>query len=329
MDHTDRKLKYMIIGAGGTGGAIGSHMARAGYDVTFIARGRHLEAMRKAGLRVERPDMEFTVDPVKACTMDEFAAALRQAGDEADSLRPDVIIVCVKGYSVDDTIPFIKEAAGPETVVIPILNLFGTGAVMQERLPGIIVTDGCMYVASEIRDPGYIFMNATILKVVFGLRRDQKSLDPKLRPLLVRIRDDMCESGIEAVLTDEIEMEALRKFSYVSPQGAAGLYYNVPVGGIRDNEECLEFFKGLIREVSAIADAMGFGFGEDIVPVNIAITERLAADMTTSLQRDVAAGRPSEIDGLIYEVVRMGERYGVDVPLYRKVSEEMRSKLCN
>ena len=321
------KLKYLIIGAGGTGGAIGSHMAQAGHDVTFIARGRHLAAMKENGLRVSRPDGEFVIDPVSAYTTDEYINLCGESKQTGEDTKPDVIFVCVKGYSIEDTIPFIRAVAGPDTIVIPILNIFGTGSRMQKELPDITVTDGCIYVASEIKEPGHIWMNGTILRVVFGLRKDQKQLDESLRPLLGKVRDDLCGSRIEGILSDNIERDCLRKFSYVSPQGACGLYYDVPAGAVQQDGEIRDCFAGLIKEISDLADAMGIGFGEDVVPVNLAISAGLSPDMTTSLQRDVAAGKASEIDGLIYEVVRMGEKYGVSLPLYEKISAELRKKL--
>ena len=323
----EEKLKYLVIGAGGTGGAMGSHMAHAGHDVTFIARGRHLAAMRENGLKVSRPDGEFVIDPVKAFTAEEFTELCVKSKKEGEGSSPDVIFVCVKGYSIKDTIPFIKAVAGPDTIVIPILNIFGTGSQMQKELPGITVTDGCIYVASEISEPGHILMKGTILRVVFGLRKDQKQLGGKIMPVLERIRDDLCGSRIEGILSDNIERDTLRKFSYVSPQGACGLYYDVPVGAVQKPGEIRDCFAGLIREISDLADAMGIGFGEDIVPVNLDITAGLSPDMTTSLQRDVAAGKDSEIDGLIYEVVRMGEKYGVSTPLYEKISADLRRKI--
>lgn len=311
-------LKYMIIGAGGTGGAVGSHLARAGYGVTFIARGRHLDAMRADGLRVLKPAGDFVIDPVQACTSDEFL--------EAGS-RPDVIFVCLKGYAVDGMIPFIAEAAGPDTIVIPVLNIFGTGGKMQEKLPGITVTDGCIYVASEISEPGTILMKGDILRVVFGLRRDQKAGSAaKVMPVLEKVRDDLCDSGIEGILSDNIERDALRKFSYVSPQGACGLYYDVPVGAVQKPGEVRDCFASLVQEISDIADAMGIGFGEDVVKINLDITEGLAPDMTTSLQRDIARGGSSEIDGLIYEVPRLAARYGVSVPVYEKITAELKER---
>lgn len=238
-----------------------------------------------------------------------------------------MIFVCVKGYSIDDTIPFLKEASGPDTIVISILNIFGTGAQIQKHLPDTTVTDGCIYVASEIKEPGHIWMNGTILRVVFGLRKDQKHLEAEAGPLLERVRDDLCSAGIEGILSDNIERDSMRKFSYVSPQGACGLYYDVPAGAIQQQGEIRECFEGLIREISDLADAMGIGFGEDIVPVNLKISAGLSPDMTTSLQRDIAAGKASEIDGLIYDVVRMGERYGVSMPLYEKISTELKLRL--
>lgn len=321
------KLKYMIIGVGGTGGAIGAHMARAGHDVTFIARGSHLAAMRENGLSMSHPDGDFVIDPVSAYTTEEFTEICEKVAHAGEDVRPDVIIVCVKGYSVKDMIPFISTVAGPDTIVIPILNIFGTGSQMQKELPGITVTDGCIYVASQITEPGHIMMKGTILRVVFGLRKDQKHLEEKLRPRLEKVRDDLCSSRIEGILSDNIERDTLRKFSYVSPQGACGLYYNVPVGAVQEAGEIRDCFTGLIREISDLADAMGIGFGEDIVPANLDITAGLAPDMTTSLQRDIAAGKASEIDGLIYEVVRMGEKYGVSTPLYKKISAELQKKL--
>ncbi|MCH3954630.1 MAG: NAD(P)-binding domain-containing protein [Eubacterium sp.] len=205
--------KYVIIGAGGTGGALGAYLARAGKDVTFIARGEHLKAMKENGLRVIRMRDEFTINPVKACEMQDY------------SDRPDVILVCVKGYSVDSVIPFIKRVAGPETVVIPILNVYGTGGKMQEQLPGILVTDGCMYIASQKKEPGVILMSGDILRVVFGVRKKED-----YRPVLKEIERDFLDSDIRGILSDNIRRDALQKFAYVSPQGACGLYYDIPAG---------------------------------------------------------------------------------------------------
>lgn len=319
MRNTD-SLKYMVIGAGGTGGAAGSYLAHAGLDVTFIARGKHLEAMRSSGLRVIRPHDEFTVGDLRAFSTEEY---LQQA---ADTAAPDVIFVCVKGYSVEETIPFIREAASADTVVIPILNLYGTGSRMQADLPDNMVTDGCIYVASEIQSPGVILMKGYILRIVFGLRREDAGRSEEFNDLFCRIRNDLTEAGIECIVSDNIERDALRKFSYVSPQGACGLRYGIPAGPMQHPGEERDCFAGLVSEIQLLAGAMGIDFGEDMVAVNLSILDGLSASATTSLQRDIAAGRSSEIDGLIYEVVRMGSRYGVTLPIYEDICEELRKR---
>ncbi|MBQ6314214.1 MAG: 2-dehydropantoate 2-reductase [Mogibacterium sp.] len=328
MESDQRKLKYLIIGTGGTGGAVGAHLAYGGKDVTFIARGRHLETMRENGLKVIRPDTEFTVRPARAFSMEECS----------EDLRPDVILVCVKGYSIADTIPFISKIAGPDTLVIPILNIFGTGGEMQKELLGITVTDGCIYVASEVWEPGVIFMNGTILRVVFGLRKDQRErlaglsgceqeqAGCDLISRLKQVEEDLNACGIRGILSDNIERDAMRKFSYVSPQGACGLYYDIPAGPMQKEGEARDCFAGMIGEIAKLADAMGIGFESDVVSESLRILDGLAPDMTTSLQRDVAAGKSTEIDGLIYNVLTMAEKYGVDLPIYRKVVAELKSR---
>lgn len=304
-------MKYAIIGAGGTGGILGFYMTKAGKDVTLIARGRHLAAMQESGLAVEKMwDGTTETIPVKAADMDHY------------SERPDVILVCVKGYSLEDTIPFIQSVANPSTIVIPVLNIYGTGAKMQEKLPNLLVTDGCIYVSANIKEPGVLIQHGKILRVVYGVR-EKEEYDPRLE----EIKQDFDVSGIDGVLSENIRRDALEKFSYVSPIGAAGLYYHATAADFQREGEEREAFKTMIREIAALAEAMGVPFERDMVDVNLKILSTLAPEATTSMQRDVMEGKDSEIDGLVYEVVRMGERYHVPVPMYEKVAEKLKETL--
>lgn len=304
-------MKYAIIGAGGTGGILGFYMTKAGKDVTLIARGRHLAAMQEIGLAVEKMwDGTTETIPVKAADMDHY------------SERPDVILVCVKGYSLEDTIPFIQSVANPSTIVIPVLNIYGTGAKMQEKLPNLLVTDGCIYVSANIKEPGVLIQHGKILRVVYGVR-EKEEYDPRLE----EIKHDFDVSGIDGVLSENIRRDALEKFSYVSPIGAAGLYYHATAADFQREGEERETFKTMIREITALAEAMGVPFERDMVEVNLKILSTLASEATTSMQRDVMEGKDSEIDGLVYEVVRMGERYHVPVPMYEKVAEKLKETL--
>ena len=297
-------MKYAIIGAGGTGGCLGFFLKKAGKDVTLIARGKHLEAIRKNGLTIQKLwDESRETLPVKACTAEEYKEI------------PDVILVCIKGYSMDETVPTIKKIAGKETVVIPILNIYGTGGRLQKKLPELTVTDGCIYVSANIMEPGVILQHGKILRVVFGARKPEEETE-KMR----EVAKDMVTNDLEVILSENIRRDAMVKFSYVSPIGAAGLYCNAVAADFQREGEQREMFKALIREIVALSHAMGIEFEEDLVERNLKILASLSPEATTSMQRDVMEGKRSEMDGLVYEVVRMGRKYKVSMPQYEKAA---------
>lgn len=299
-------MKYLVIGAGGTGGSIGAYMTEAGKDVTLIARGAHLQKMQEEGLKMETTKKgHYTVSPIKATDMEHY------------NEQPDVVFVCVKGYSLEETIPFIKRVAKASTIVIPILNIYGTGGRMQEKLPELLVTDGCIYIAAEIKEPGTIWQNGDIFRVVYGVRKKEE-----LRPELFEVAKDLKESGIDGVLSENIRRDALQKFAYVSPMAACGLYYHVSAGEMQKTGEPRDTFVKLMKEIDALAVAMDVPFLVDIVTTNLQILDALNPTASTSMQRDIYAGKASEIDGLIYEVVRMGEKYGVPTPTYEMVAQK-------
>lgn len=317
-------MKYIIIGAGGTGGILGFYMTKAGKDVTLIARSAHLEAMQKQGLSVEKMwTNETETIPVGAESMESY---------EAKGEKADVILVCVKKYSLDSCISFIQNISHKNTIVIPVLNVYGTGAYLQEKLPELLVTDGCIYVSANIKQPGVLLQHGEILRVFFGVREkeDLKKLNGqsdgeyKAERLLKKIAQDFKDSGIDGILSDNIKRDALTKFSYVSPIGTAGLYLHAVAGDFQREGEARELFKTLIREIVTLANAMGITFEEDLVERNLKILSNLPEEATTSMQRDVMEGKQSEIDGLVYEVVRMAEKYGAEAPAYRRAAEKFR-----
>lgn len=300
-------MKYLIIGGGGTGGPLAVYMTRAGKDVTLIARGEHLKRIREKGLAIESGNKKYSVS-LKACTMEEYN----------DS--PDIIFVCVKGYSLDETADFIKRIVNSSTVVIPLLNIFTTGQKLQQELPDNIVTDGCIYISANIKEPGVIIMHGSIFRVVFGVRNKEE-----YTPVLEQVERDLADSGIEAVLSHNIQRDALKKFSYVSPMAACGLYFDAEADRFQREGRERQMFAQLIREITYIAEAMGFPFDEDMAKANLAILDTLAPTASTSMQRDIKKGGKSEIDGLVYEVVRLGDKYGTDVSGYRAVMDKFRN----
>lgn len=298
-------MKYLIYGAGGIGGCLAAFLAQGGKDVSLIARGAHLEAIQKNGLVLETGHGAFAV-PVRACEQEQVTD------------KPDVIFVCVKGYSLEGTLPTLKRLSDGHTIVIPLLNIYGTGARLQPELSPALVTDGCIYIAAEIKVPGTVHMSGDIFRVVFGPRTQGE-----YRPELEEVARDLNDCGIEGILSPNIQRDALMKFSVVSPMAACGIYHDIQVGGMQAPGQPREDFKALVAEVGALAQAMGYPFPEDPVARNLAIQDALDPDASTSLKRDLDAGKPSEVDGLIFEVVRLGRKYHVPTPMYDRVAAKL------
>ncbi len=302
-------MKYVVVGAGGTGGILAAALFKAGYDVSLIARGRHLEKIKEKGLTVKcQQDGTEETYPIPAFSEEEYQ-------DVAD-----VILVCVKGYSIESIVPFLDRISDKDTVIIPILNIFTTGETLRKLLPGKYVVDGCIYVSAFIEEPGVLFQHVKILRVIFGAAAGQEKRD-----ILEKIEKEVSESEIRIKLSGNIRRDAMKKFCYVSPIGAAGLYYGATAGDFQEEGEKRDLFIGLMREVEALAEKMGCAFEDDTVEKNLNILDHQPADATTSLQRDVYDGKQTELEGLIFDIPKLGERYGLDMPLYRKVAEKVKA----
>lgn len=299
-------MKYVIIGAGGTGGCLGGFLAAAGHDVTLIARNRHLEAIRSNGLLLKSCTLgEKKLRNIKACTMDEY------------SDTPDVIFVCVKFYSLAQTEDFIRRTAADRTLVIPILNVFGTGGILARSCPKPEILDGCIYIYSMIEAPGIVVQPRPIFRVFFGPRSGQIC---RLEDISRAVEDDLRNAGIDAHYSDAIEKEALTKFSYVSPIGAAGIYLNETGGAFKRPGNAQDLFLSLVREIETLGKTMGIHFDEDLASRNLEILSGLDDASTTSMQRDVLGGGQSEIDGLVHRIVRLADQYGLELKSYRMIS---------
>lgn len=296
-------MKYLVIGAGGIGGPLAFYLTKGGKDVTLIARGEALKAIKEKGLTLYK-DEKYESVKINACTAKEY------------NEKPDIIFLCVKGYSVDSILPFLEKITDEKTVVIPLLNIFTTGEDIQKHLPHTTVTDGCIYIAGNIKAPGTVEMHGDIIKVVFGLREEGNT--DKLKEVV----SDLRESKISATLSNNIKRDALRKFSYVSPAAACGLYFGCKADRMQKDSKEREFFIKLMEEVRSLSIAMGYDIGESTLRLNLSILDKLQPTAGTSLQLDIEKGHQSEIDGLIHLVVRLSEGYGLKAENYALVSEK-------
>ena len=313
---TTNNLKYLIAGTGGVGGSIAAFLALAGKDVTCIARGEHLAAIRENGLQLHSDLKGEHALKVPAYTAEEYTALVSTSAD----YKADVIFVCVKGYSVDSITELIKNAAHEHTVVIPILNVYGTGPRIQRLVPGVTVLDGCIYIVGFVSGRGEITQMGKIFRLVYGAHRSTIVS----RETLEAVQRDLQESGIKADISDDINRDTFVKWSFISAMAVTGAYYDVPMGEVQKPGEVRNTFIGLSQESAALGRKLGIAFKEDIVEYNPKVIDKLAPESTASMQKDMAKGHQSEVQGLLFDMIAAAEEQGIEVPTYRMVAEKFK-----
>lgn len=297
-------MKYLIAGTGGVGGSIAGFLSLAGKDVTCVARGTHLENIQNHGLKLISNLKGTHILPIKACEAENYA-------DKAD-----VIFVCVKGYSIDSILNLIKKASHEKTIVIPILNVYGTGPKLQRLLPGITVLDGCIYIVGFISNPGEITQMGKIFRIVFGAHKGTEVSNE----LLLKVQSDLIESGIKAEISEDINRDTFIKWSFISAMACTGAYYDVPMGEVQKPGEIRDTFIGLSTESTALGEKLGIQFNENMVEYNLKVLDKLDPNSTASMQKDLNKGHQSEVDGLLFDFLKLAKEQGIQVPTYEKVA---------
>ena len=301
-------MNYLIAGTGGVGGSIAAFLALAGKDVTCIARGEHLTAIRQNGLKLHSDLKGEHTLHLPACTAEEYQG------------KADVIFVCVKGYSVDSITDLIRRAAKTDTVVIPILNVYGTGPRIQRLVPGVTVLDGCIYIVGFVSGKGEITQMGKIFRLVYGAH---KGTDVS-RDTLLAVKRDLEESGIKADLSDDINRDTFVKWSFISAMAVTGAYYDVPMGEVQKPGEIRDTFIGLSRESNELGRRLGIDLPTDLVEYNLKVIDKLDPHSTASMQKDLARGHESEVQGLLFDLIDAAEAHGVNIPTYRRVAEKFK-----
>ena len=299
-------MKYLIAGTGGVGGCIAGFLALAGKDVTCIARGEHLSALRQHGLRLHSDLKGEHTLHIPACTAEEYEG------------KADVIFVCVKGYSVNSITDLIRRAATPETVVIPILNVYGTGPRIQRLVPGVTVLDGCIYIVGFVSGKGEITQMGKIFRLVYGVHKGTIVS----RETLEAVQRDLQESGIKAEISDDINRDTFVKWSFISAMAVTGAYYDVPMGEVQKPGKVRDTFIGLSRESAELGRKLGIDIPADLVEYNLKVIDKLDPQSTASMQKDMARGHESEVQGLLFDLIESAEAHGVDIPTYRMVAQK-------
>lgn len=291
-------MRIAIVGAGGVGGLIGGLLARAGEEVAIVARGEHLRAIRESGLRVDS-------------TRGSFTATGLEASDDPAALRPaDAVLVAVKGWQVRDVAPRLAPLLAGGGFAVPLENGVEAASDLARVLGEERVAGGLCHMLSWVEAPGRIRHVGQILRVTLGERRGGTS--SRIEALAAALR----AADVDVVLSDDVDAATWEKFLFIEPFGAVGAVTRASVGVTRSLPETRQLLVAAMNEVAALARARGVDLPAEAVARSLELLDRLPADGTASMQRDITAGRPSELFDQTGAVVRLGRDAALPVPIH-------------
>lgn len=289
-------MRIIVVGAGGVGGYFGGRLARAGEAVTLVARGAHLDAIRRDGLLVRSAlEGDWRVRPDAVADLDGRPPA-------------DAVLLCVKAFDTDAALDAVRPVVGAETAVLPLQN--GVEAVerIEARLGPGHALGGAAYVFAVIEGPGVIVHR-------FGGRIVLGEPDGRARPRTERLRDAFAAAGVPVELSPEIRRVLWRKYLFICAHAGMTAVTRAPTGVVRETPESWRMYRRLLEELAALAGAAGVDLEPDVVERTLEAAAALAPDTASSLYHDLAAGRRLELEALHGHAVRLGERLGVPTPM--------------
>jgi 2-dehydropantoate 2-reductase len=295
-------MRIAVMGSGGLGGYFGARLALGGAEVHFIARGRHLEAMRAEGLRIEGPE--------------PLHLARVRATDDAGAIGPvDLVMLCVKLWDTADALEQIRPLVGPQTAIVSFQNGVLKDQAVRDAYGADAVMGGVGYVATTIDRPGVIRQTGPMQRLVFGEFDGSRSARGQA------FLDACLAGGIKAELAPDIVREIWQKFVFLAALSGTTTTIRKPIGPIRANPQTRAFLLDVMREVVAVGRAHGVDLPEDYAEVRLELADSVAADMTSSMHHDLEGGRPLEVRWLAGAVVELGRTRGVPTPLNRAIAD--------
>ncbi|MBA2779977.1 2-dehydropantoate 2-reductase [Billgrantia kenyensis] len=291
-------MKFAIMGSGGVGGYFGARLAEAGEDVTFIARGQHLAAMQQQGLRVSSIKGDVVLNPVKA------------TDDPATLGEMDCVIVAVKAWQVREAAEAIRPLVGPGTMVLPLENGVEAAATLVDVLGEASVLEGLCGILAWREAPGHIRHAGVDPFVRFG-ERDNHSSE---RTAHLKAVFDTAH-GLNAEIPDDIHVAQWSKFMFICAMSGIGSITRAPIGVTRQLPETRALIQAMLEEIDQVAQSHGVAFPADAVSRAMQFIDAMPADSTSSMQRSIMAGEPSELESQNGAVVRLGKAAGVPTPV--------------
>jgi 2-dehydropantoate 2-reductase len=283
-------------------------MAQAGEDVTFIARGEHLRAIKANGLKVDSTEGDFVIYPAKA------------TDDVNEVGETDLVILGVKAWQVPEAARAIKPIVGPNTTVLPLQN--GVDAVSQlvAELDVDGVIGGLCRIVSFVVEPGHIRHAGFTPSIIIG------ELDNRRTDRITRIEEVFKHAGLEITVARDIQVALWTKFLFIASFSGAGAMANAPAGVIRSDPKWRTLILNAMEEIYTLAQARGINLPPDSIDNVMRAVDALPEDATSSMQRDIAAGKSSELDSQNGAVVRMARETGIDVPTHTLIYETLKAR---
>ena len=291
-------MRIAIFGVGAVGGYFGGRLANAGHDVTFVARGETLSRLQTRGLEVTSAQGDFVIAHPKA------------VADPNEAGPVDVVLLAVKAQHVREAGRSLSSLIGPETVVIPLQNGIEAHGQLAEILGPEQVLGGLCKIFSTRLAPARIRHVGFPPVLIFGEFGQANSA----RVDRIRVALEST-SGMNVVAPDDIEAALWEKFLFVTPLGGVGAVARAPVGVLREIPETRCMLRSAMEEIIAIARKRNVALGDDAPDRAFELIDGLPAEATASMQRDVMAGEPSELEYQTGTVVRYGEESGVPTPV--------------
>jgi 2-dehydropantoate 2-reductase len=311
-------MRIVIVGAGGVGGLLGGLLQRAGHQVGFVVRGAQLAALRSGGLRIERARGSFHLPHV-------------EVSDDPAALPPaDAVLVCVKGWQVRELAPRLAPLLAGGGFAAPLQNGVEAAAALAAALGAERVAGGLIHVLAKIDGPGLVRQIGDHLQITLGERSGEPpgerfGVPPGERsglrsggesPRLAALAAALRGAGVEVALVDDIEAACWEKFLFIDPVSAVGAATRATLGVTRTLPHTRALILAAMHEVVAVARARGVRLPDAALDRAVALADRLPPEATVSMQRDLVAGRPSELEEQAGAVVRMARDAGVAAPVH-------------
>lgn len=291
-------MRIVVFGTGGVGGYFGARLAEMGEEVMFVARGQHLEALQAKGLRLLSVSGDLHLDNVSASSRVDA------------TFRPDLVIMCVKAWQIPEAAAAIEPVIGDRCVVMPLQNGVEAPSELGDVLGSERVIGALCGLIAFIESPGVV--RHTAVDPYIRLGELDNSRTERLQGLVALF--DRAH-GVDVDVPEDINAALWMKFLFISPTGGIGAITRAPMGIVRSQPESRELLRRAMREVYDVAVAKGIALPADAVEQTLAFVDGLPASSTSSMQRDLMNGRPSELQAQIGAVTRLGRDVGVATPV--------------